>query len=340
MNSKVVSYKKTKGKIVLNESGSALIVVVSLIALASVLAASAIAQAHKTSLLSSVFLRKSFVGYTEEGASARIAWLIANDRRKFPQRVLGTSMAEINELEPRYLADAVPRTIDYYGFELIYKISDMASGIDISGPTAASNLKLFEGGYDGTKLEDYRALINKFEDYVDNNDLIRLNSIEADGYNALNLFPLPRNSQLEFKEEILWIPGASDFFKPDENGRLSLLRVVPPKGMPRPSISNNFFSTNNQIIKSTLGLTDAETEQVVGAKKKWLEDGTDLSATLETGLLTRLRTKFSFNESGYYTIQINGNPQDTRIGKKLIVSLRISNSFTNPGLRYYEFFSY
>lgn len=340
MNSKAASKKKIKAKIGIDESGSALIVVVSLIALASVLAASAIAQAHKTSLLSSVFLRKCFVGYAEEGASARIAWLIANDRRKFPQRVLGTSMLGINDGEPRYLADVIPRIINYYGFELSYKISDMASGIDISRPAAASNLRLFEGQYAGSTLEDYRILINKFEDYIDNNYLIRLNSIEADGYNALNLFPLPRNSQLEFKEEILWIPGASDFFKPDENGRLSVLRVIAPKGLPGPSTSNNFFSADSQIIKSTLSLSDAELEQVMDAKKKWLEDGTDLSTTLETGLLTRLRSKFSFNESGYYTIEINVAPQDARAGKKLIVSLRISNSFTNPGIRYYEWFSY
>ncbi|HRR06457.1 MAG TPA: hypothetical protein P5105_04165 [Victivallales bacterium] len=326
-----------------NESGSALIAVLSLIALASVLTVSSITFANKTSYLSESFYQKAFTSYAAEGASARIQWLISSDRRKYPQRTLGVNTSienKQNSIEVRFIADGVWHSVNYYGMTVNYRITDLASGIDIGGPDAIVNLQSFASQYEGDKREAYVSFINKFEDYTDNNDLVRLNSLESDSYRALNLYPLPRNSRMEFKEELLWIPGALEFFPPDDKGKLSLIRLIPPQNMPRPSSANSFFSTDMSLVSTLAGLSEDESSIVNTAREKWINEGIDLSLSLDVGLMTKLRSKFSFIESGYYTIDINTAAEDSIVSKKLVISGRISSRFTNPGIRYYQYFSY
>jgi len=65
-----------------------------------------------------------------------------------------------------------------------------------------------------------------------------------------------------------------------------------------------------------------------------------LSDSLEPGKYTMLKSKFSFNESGVYSIEIDSSPNADRAGKKLFLAVRIANQISNPGIRYYEWMSY
>ncbi len=328
------------GRDAVRESGSALVVVVALIALASVLAASSVALSRKSRHMTAALAGKTYSAYVAEGASSRIQWLIAFDRRMHPQRTLGMSVAEDDVAETRYMADGKYREMDYHGVPVRYRIGDMASGVDVSGPGALANLSTLKSLYEGDTLERYEAFLDKFEDYGDSNDLVRLKGMEADGYAESGLGPLPRNRPLEFKEEILLIPGALEFFQADAGGRLSSIRVVPPRNLPRVGSQNNFFGASKETIMASCGMSQEDAEMVVQARDLWFENGSDISLSLDVGVFTQLRSKFSFNESGFYSIEVDSSPRKDRAGRKLHLTCRISNQFANPGTRYYEWFSY
>jgi type II secretory pathway component PulK len=319
--------------------GSALIVVLSLIALISVLAASSVSLSQTSRFLTAFTSQKAFSSYAAEGAAARTQWLIMSDKRKYTDRSIGRT--KLGQGEERYIADGISRFIDYYGTRVEVRISDMASGMDISTSGAASNIESMKTAFlNDADEEGFASFIDKFKDYIDDNDFTQQIGMEAEGYLSDGLYPLPRNGNMEFREEILLIPGASKFFRPDQFGRLSVFRIIPPKNMPKMPNSNNFFNASKEMIMALCAMSAVEADTVIKARDLWFENGQDLSETLDTGIFTLLKSKFSFNESGFYTISVNTSPDPDKAGKKLFVSLRISQQMSNPGNRYYEWISY
>lgn len=320
------------------ENGSALIVVLALIALGTVLAASSAAITQRLRYRTASISQKTYSAYAAEGLAARLQWYILNDCRIYPVRELGVE--DLDTSKERFLADGTIHSIDYHGMQLRYRILDSASGIDISSSTARQNLESIEKIYDGDKLERFRAFMNKFEDYTDTNNLLRLNGMEFDDYEVLGLYPLPRNRFMEFKEEILFIPGATEFFFPDRDGRLSALRTIPPKNMSRLGRENSIFGASKEMIMAACSMTDEEAERVINARSDWFREGKSMSTSLDTGVFTLLKNKFSFKESGFYSIEVDSAPSKDKVGKKLFISVRISGQISNPGIRYYEWLSY
>jgi len=345
--SKIKSYKIPKAPQTYNatprknEKGSALIVVLALIALASVLAASSVATSRKSRHLTASIAQKTYSAYFSEGAAARIQWLILNDRNMFPERSLGGERLDMEK--ERYNADGTIREMDYYGVAIKYRILDAASGIDISGSgnQARKNLETLKPSDDDQEKADrYRIFMNRFEDYIDANDLIRIDGMEFEEYRDIGIYPLPRNNQMEFKEEILLIPGSTEFFGADAGGKLSGVRTIAPKGMPKIPGQTSFFNASKDMVMSYTGMESEDADLVLEAREEWFSTGRQLSDSLEPGKYTMLKSKFSFNESGVYSIEIDSSPNADRAGKKLFLAVRIANQISNPGIRYYEWMSY
>lgn len=53
--------------------------------------------------------------------------------------------------------------------------------------------------------------------------------MESQHYRSAGVPVLPRNRPLQFREELLWLPGAGKLYPPSENGVLDAIRLIPPE---------------------------------------------------------------------------------------------------------------
>jgi type II secretory pathway component PulK len=324
-----------------DEKGAALITVLCFVVLIAMVTASAVTVSQICNYTSRTLTDRSISAYLAEGAAARVQWLIMADKKKFSSRLLGET-EYARETQERFLADGTLHKIDYYGTEIDVTIYDMASGYDISDDNPAKQLETQKSTFtDDNELKDaFNTFIDCVKDYVDKDDFVQLKGMEKSAYTAKGLYPLPRNGRMQFREEIMLIPGFERFYQPDSYGRLSSFRVIPPLNMPKIGQNNDFFSASREQIMSRCGFSSEQADKVIEARNRWKSDRIPLSQTLDLGLLSTLKGRFSFKESGFFTILVEASPGKNRARRILAASMQIGNQITPPGTRYYEWVSY
>ncbi len=324
-----------------NESGVALIFVMSIMVLIALLAASITTLALISNQISKVTCDMDQSVYLAEGALDRTIWLLRNDRKLHPTRSLGNVdyVAGGDDLE-RYMADGLEHKLDYYDGKVTVSILDAAVGKDISDSPPTKNLVRTQASFgdDYEKWERYKLILGAIKDYVDTNDMVQLNGgMEFDDYVSIGLEPLPRNDKFEFREELLLIPGAEEFFLPDRNGVVSSLRIIPSKGLQTISGKDNFYSTNNDSFASDAQLESSEIDAVIDARKLWITEGIPLSDSLDPNLLAKINAQYSMRESGYYTFLIKAQPGANLPGKVLTCTLMVPiNLVSGKDFQFYE----
>jgi hypothetical protein len=320
-----------------DEKGAALITVLCLIVLVAMVTASAVTISQISNYTSRTMTDRSISAYLAEGAAARVQWLVMADKSKYTSRSLGDTDYEAAEQE-RFLADGTLHKIDYYGTEISVTIYDMSSGYDISGDNPTRQLELQKASFtDNTELQDeFSTFIDCVKDYVDSGDFLQLKGMERSGYTAKGLYPLPRNARMQFREEIILIPGVENFYKPDSYGRISSFRLIPQTNMPRIGQGNDFFSASRELIMNKCSFTAEQTDEVIAARDIWVKDKTPLNETLDLGLMAVLKSRFSFRESGFFTIIVEASPGPNLAKRILAVSMQIGSRISSPGTRYYE----
>lgn len=322
------------------EEGSALIVVLGLFALISLLTLSIVSFSKVTDRLSKIASDREKAAYWAESALDRAIWLLRNDIVKHPTRTLGAEQDEDEEIE-RFLADGVTHifTNDEEN-EIKVTILDAVTGIDISGSRPSRYLQRPQSYFDDDRdtFERYKLFLNSVTDYVDTNDFTHINGgFEREDYAAIGMAPLPRNNIMEYKYEILWIPGFSEFFSIDQYGRLPSIRIIAPQGLRQLRGSNNFFSADNDQIKLTTGFDDDQMQQVIDARNGWTNSQIPLSESLGPDLLSRLQQNYSFRESGFYTFVIEASPGEGFASRIFTCSLQITNNLTTTNeISFYE----
>jgi hypothetical protein len=107
--------------------------------------------------------------------------------------------------------------------------------------------------------------------------------------------------------------------------------------MPKVSTRSSFFNAPEAIIKSRGNFSTEEIEEILNARNSWKNEKLSLSESLDPGTLAKLKSSFSFRESGCYTIIVKASTGKDCAKRTLIVSLKISNSIPNYGIRYYEY---
>ena len=176
----MIRYRRKK-----SERGIALVTTLGILAVVSLLAASAVVlsqYAEKDSYTFSSLTRSSYIA---EGAANRLYWLILNDRKKYPQRNIDISDDALQEDEERYLADGTPHLFeDYYGEKVKYEIRDAVGGMDVSGSMPQRDLIAFMGDLekDSAERERLEMIGNRLQDYVDSDDLVKLHGMEQSEY--------------------------------------------------------------------------------------------------------------------------------------------------------------
>ena len=122
---------------------------------------------------------------------------------------------------------------------------------------------------------------------------------------------------------------------------LSSVRLIAPYGLndiSRNSSNPNFFTADRFMLKVQGRLEDEEIDEVIAARDEWLKEKTKLSEQLDGLLLNRLRSRFSFNESGYFTIRIESPEKSKRPSRRLIFTYP-AFEITGPQndmVRYYD----
>ena len=224
-------------------------------------------------------------------------------------------------------------------------IHDAAAGFDLS---SSSYRNILRNIVSALELEDseindkMEALTERITYYIDtDDDMSGDNGMEANEYETENLAPLPRNGNLRYREELLYIPGIPDLFKPDRYGMLSCIRLVTPYGLTslnRNGSMPNFFTADRFMLKVQGRLEDEEIDEVIAAREEWNKEKTKLSEQLDGLLLNRLRSRFSFNESGFFTIRIESPAKSGRPSRRLIFTYPVFDIAgpQNDLVRYYD----
>jgi hypothetical protein len=163
--------------------------------------------------------------------------------------------------------------------------------------------------------------------------------MEEAEYQERGLAPLPRNAAMQFREEMLYIPGVSNFVKPDAMGRLNSIKLIPPDGMRlNTNVAPPLFTASNELLTALGSFEADESKQIMDGIDAWYKKRTPISESIDELLLQRVRQAFNLRDTGYYTIFITPLLNNFS-SRTLVVSVRLNN-LPNDGLHYYEWTIY
>lgn len=331
------------------EQGVALIATLILVFTASLLTAAVVALSsiHVPGSGSTVAVARSY--YVEEGAANRVIWLLAADAYEYSEEpTLGDVDYSSYDTE-RYLADGVTHTMDYYGTPVTFSISDAASGMNIG--QLSSEFTIIENAdeNDDAELSDrLDDLYYRYLDYVDSDDdLADSDSYEQSEYESMDdpsYPPLPRNADMQYREELAWLPEFTAQFPPDADGRWSAFMLLPPVGMSitAPELPPLMSATKVQLM-GIAGLEEADAQEVLDSIASYRADPTQvMSDTMDALLLSSLESSFTRQESGYYTVKMLHAGKEGAPSGRTVISFEAvpSSGPTDDQLQYLEFFRY
>jgi hypothetical protein len=293
------------------ESGIALISVLLLIATGSLLALMVMSISKTTSFTVMPFIQLQRSYYVLEGMAQRIQFLISADRELYgnPQQLNVDNYSEYDT--DRYLPDAVPHFMDYYGTPVVFTIKDAAGPVNMQGTDFQQALQQFRNFVDEENdftdlLEDLNYIIT---DYIDtDNSPSDTNSWEEDEYYEAGMSPLPRNGAITDRNEFAYIPGLTELFPIDQDGRLSYIRLIPP-AVAGVTIDGNpdIFSVTDDWLVLACDLDENDLEDLHEAIAEFHSfDRVPLTENLtsDSTVMTKINNYVRWNSSGVYTVII------------------------------------
>jgi len=320
------------------QSGVALISALLLLATIAVVTGSVVVLGQYLVFDVSAAIERTRAGYLAEGALNRAIFLLKSDIAAHPDRDFNQVDYDDVTEDQRFVADGVSREWDIHGVTFRVRLSDASSMPSLTGDDPSTAL-----------LEDWTPVMNEeqwvlervnrlenfltcLSDYVDEDDFTRLSGMERDQYRARGVAALPRNGALQFREELLWVPGAREFYSPGAGGRLDDFMVIAPDGLPERTEVVNLYSSPIDRIVQECELSDSEESSLREAREIWRTEHTPLSESLDSRLLEKL-SELSTAESGFYSIEVEevGGMPGIRLDAELSME---------PGLHFLEFCEY
>lgn len=325
------------------EKGVALIVVLSFLLLMAMIVSTVVVISQYSSRKVKIESDRIISGYLAEGAASRLQWLMMDDIKSHPDSNAlkrFDSVMNDNSTARKYMANGSPTVVPYYDAKVTVRIYDMASGLNISSGQGANSLKQLQQVYINTPdlYNEFKIFIDRFTDYVGTGFGHSVNGMSKSDYNNMGLAPLPRNGPMQYRDEVLWIPSSEDFFTPDGNGQLSIFDIIAPDFYVN---QVNFFSASKLIIRALCNYSDQDAQYIVDGREKWFQNpNLSLYDFIEQKYMSVLRQKFSFQDSGSYTIVINASPSDGAFDRELIISLKIATAMQGDSNQYYQYILY
>lgn len=292
------------------ESGIALISVLLLIATGSLLALMVMSISKTTSFTVMPFVQLQRSYYVLEGMAQRIQFLISADRQLYgnPQQINVDNYSEYDT--DRYLPDAVPHFMDYYGTPVVFTIKDAAGPVNLRGSEFQQALRQFQNFVDEENdftdlLEDLNYIIT---DYIDTDESpTDTNSWESDEYYQAGMSPLPRNGAITDRNEFAYIPGLTDLFPIDQDGRLSYIRLIPPADAGVTIDGNpDIFGVTDDWLVLACDLDENDLEELHQAIAEFHSvDRVPLTENLsDSTVMTKINNYVRWDSSGVYTVII------------------------------------
>ena len=317
------------------ERGAALVAALCLILTAGMLVGSLAALSQVCALESAGMTGRGRSEYIAEGAAARIRFLIEADLEQFQERTPENADYS-GDGHDRYLADGSEHVLDYYGREIRFTIEDGISGIPLGNGNALTVLQ--SNRTEETLVTDAVELASRrLGDYTDNDTSVQEDGLENGEYEALGMWNMPRNGALQYREELLWIPGIPELLPVDKDGRLSLVRnfLLPSGG------AWSIYTVPYAILRTQGGMTPEQALHVLRAVKKWQIDRIPLAESLNEEELALAR-QFSWTESGYYTVRILQTDSERHPGARLLFTFG-ADGIAGPESKvaaFWEYFRY
>ncbi len=337
---KIRNFQRRKQR---NEHGSALIPVLALIVACSLLVTAIIAMSQLGAYTMNAHTAAQKSMYVCEGAMNRIQWLLAAERNKNPNANI-QNFDYSDYSHDRFLPDGVEHEMDYHGTPVRFRITDAAAGLDFSQRYRYNLFRqMISGAGDDSEIrEQFRIMQAQVNDYVDSDDVIQEDGLEESEFQEQNKLPLPRNGEIQYREELFYLPGFTALYPPDKNGRLTSIRLIPPMTNGR---QQNLFSRNPSIfgvdelyLKYVCKLDDSEIAQVQEAIRLYQQERIPFDESLESTLMPKLRN-ITWNAGRTCTVTIENAAPEGTPARRLAATHTIQTQITGPSdgaVRYYE----
>ncbi len=321
------------------EAGSALIVVLTVLAVLTLMVAQLTANSEIAAREAQAAATRSSLRYSAESASERAFWMLLADRRQFRSRAVGVMQPEELAEQPRWQADGAKHRLAYGDHEVAITLLDANSGIDVSGVNPGGRLLTFllPDAADLDQLETVRRFLDVLVDYIDDRERItsRLHGKTPADYAAEGWPDMPRMGALQMREELFWIDGIEsalailgDTARPDQ--LMASIRLIPPPGRAFPESGKpSFFSSNPLLVRQLSALSSEGLQELMVARDEWRESGGDFFSHLDPGLSGRLRENHSFVESSVVTIVAEASCPKGTIKRELRTTRHLSQ-FIQP----------
>ena len=268
------------------ETGMAIVMVLGVIAVVLLMVVHAMTVCEVIGRESYTTASRTQLRYQAESAADHAFWMHLTDRRLFPNRNLGAEdvARDSYDLEP-WMADRREHQLFDRNCHVYINTIEKTVRLD-----KLNSFKANVSADDTEQLERINMFLDVLNDYTDADSMARLYGKEEGDYAEDGYGAMPRNAAIQFAEEIFWIDGWQDVLK-------SEVTMVPPKGKSLDTSSKtSFFSASPYEIQSSLDLSDADLENVLEARDRWMSDGTLLADSLDAALYANIRMKFSFRE--------------------------------------------
>ena len=301
------------------ENGSALVAVLCLLLTGGIITTAVLSLSKIGTFTVYAHIERQKSMFVAEGVATRVQFLYAADLQLHTSEKLGeTDYTEYDY--DRFLCDGVKHVIDYYGQQVQFTITDTIGGEDVAQDSTAALNKFINEDTDADVQETVTKFSNLLADYIDSDDEAKDDSWEATDYEDAGFKPLPRNGALQFREELTLIPEFLKLYPMDKDGRMSHIRLIPPKGSPETTGKPTLFTATPQMIQNYCGIEEEKVPEVMDALNAWRNERTLLSDTLDEELLNKLKSSLATSESGLLTVNIEAPKEDGRPFSRLVFS--------------------
>ncbi len=297
--------------------------------------------------------------YLAESAVSRAQIMLINDLIGFSNRSILSSLMseeantsfyeEEDESVERVVADGSQHELEFeYRTGKVafaeFSFDDAVSNFNFTGTSLQlqSRFETYLESYveDQEKYEKMQRVYEQILDYVDNDDDKRDYGYERSDYTYYKLPNLPRNDAIETVEELMLIPGVrEEIISVDEDGMLENVRVgLSPKlrkkfaALESSGGSGSFASASEEYLSSRISstVTDLDVrDKISDAISNYRSEGTALYDNLDESELSNLRSAFSDNESGLYTLVVEATGKNKKSMRKIRLSFPMHSSYTS-----------
>jgi len=193
--------------------------------------------------------------------------------------------------QPLQLAYSVPKSVTV-------RIYDHAGKLNLRYLSRQQMRQILEKRLGTEDLEKLDALQDAWEDWIDSDDLKRVKGAEKDYYKKLTPPYEPRNSILEFAEEVLLIKGFAEAFEGVNMEAAFTVYTTSPPGV-NPNLATK------EALMLLPGLDEASVNMILSQRQgkdfKSLQDFNDI---IPPEQLAKLRPWIHFSTSNVFTIAI------------------------------------